>query len=122
MKAIRRGDVWLADLGPPRGREQTGERPVLIISTNPFNQGRSRLVIAVPFTTRQRGLPIHVEVRPPDGGLRDVSFAMCEQVRSLAVDRLGSHLFGSVSPAVLNSVENRLRLLLGLYARPVRSG
>ncbi len=114
MKAIRRGDVWLADLGPTRGREQTGERPVLIISTNPFNQGRSRLVIAVPFTTRQRGLPIHVEVRPPDGGLRDVSFAMCEQVRSLAVDRLGPHPFGSVSPAVLNSVEDRLRLLLGL--------
>jgi mRNA interferase MazF len=76
MKAIRRGDVWVADLGPTRGREETGERPVLIISTNPFNQGRSRLVIAVPFTTCQRGLPIHVEVRPPDGGLRDVSFAM----------------------------------------------
>jgi mRNA interferase MazF len=114
MRTIRRGEVWLADLGPTRGREQTGERPVLIISTNPFNQGRSRLVVAIPFTTRQRGLPIHVEVRPPDGGLRDVSFAMCEQVRSLAVDRLGPNPFGSVSPAVLNSVENRLRLLLGL--------
>src|SRR4029453_636601 len=103
MRTIRRGEVWLADLGPTRGREQTGERPVLIISTNPFNQGRSRLVVAIPFTTRPRGLP--------DGGLRDVSFAMCEQVRSLAVDRLGPNPFGSVSPAVLNSVENRLRLL-----------
>ena len=114
MRTIRRGEVWLADLEPTRGREQAGERPVLIVSTNPFNQGRSRLVVAVPFSTRQHGLPIHVEVRPPDGGLRDVSFAMCEQVRSLAVDRLGSHPFGSVSPAVLTSVENRLRLLLDL--------
>ena len=87
---------------------------MLIISTNLFNQGRSRLVVAVPFTTRPRGLPIHVEVQPPDGGLREVSFAMCEQVRSLAVDRLGPQPFGSVSPIVLNSVENRLRLLLGL--------
>jgi mRNA-degrading endonuclease toxin of MazEF toxin-antitoxin module len=44
--------------------------------------------------------------------LRDVSFAMCEQVRSLAVDRLGPQPFGSVPAAVLDSVENRLRLLL----------
>jgi mRNA interferase MazF len=114
MRTIRRGEIWLADLGPTRGREQTGERPVLIISTDPFNQGRSRLVVAVPFTTRHRGLPIHVEVRAPDGGLRDVSFAMCEQVRSLAVDRLGPQPFGSVPATVLNAVENRLRLLLGL--------
>ena len=114
MKTVRRGDVWLADLEPARGREQTGERPVLVVSTDPFNQGRSGLVVAVPFTTRRRGLPIHVEVRPPDGGLRDVSFAMCEQVRSLAVERLGPRPFGSVPPAVLRAVEDRLRLLLDL--------
>ena len=114
MRTIRRGEVWLADLEPTRGREQSGERPVLIVSTDRFNQGRSRLVVAVPFTTRRRGLPIHVEVRPPDGGLRDVSFAMCEQVRSLAVDRLGPQPFGRVPTAVLDAVETRLRLLLSL--------
>jgi mRNA interferase MazF len=114
VRTIWRGEVWLADLAPTRGNEQTGQRPVLIVSVDRFNQGRARLIVAVPFTTRDRGLPIHVEVRPPDGGLRDVSFAMCEQVRSLAVDRLGSQPFGSVSPEVLRSVEARLRLLLGL--------
>ena len=87
---------------------------MLIVSTDPFNQGRARLVIAVPFTTRNRGLPIHVEVRPPDGGLREVSYAMCEQIRSIAIDRLGPQSFGSVPAAVLGSVENRLRLLLRL--------
>jgi mRNA interferase MazF len=106
--------VWLADLEPTRGHEQSGERPVLIVSADRFNQGRSRLVVAVPFTTRGRGLPIHVEVRPPDGGLRDTSFAMCEQVRSLTVDRLGPQPFGRVSSAVLDSVDHRLRLLLSL--------
>jgi mRNA interferase MazF len=114
VRTIRRGEVWLADLDPTRGREQTGVRPVLIVSTDLFNQGRARLVVAVPFTTRRRDLPIHVEVRPPDGGLRDVSFAMCEQVRSLAVDRLGPQPVGRVPAAVMDSVENRLRLLLGL--------
>ena len=114
MRTVHRGEVWLADLEPTRGREQTGERPVLIVSTDPFNRGRSGLVVAVPLTTRRRGLPIHVEVRPPDGGLRDVSFAMCEQVRSLAAERLGARPFGSVPTAVLRSVEDSLRLLLRL--------
>ena len=114
MRAIGRGEVWLADLGPTRGQEQSGERPVLIISPDPINQGPAGLVVAVPFTTRRRGIPTHVEVRPPDGGLREVSFAICEQVRSLPAERLGPRPFGSVRPAVLRSVEDSLRLLLEL--------
>ena len=114
MRTIRRGEVWLADLEPTRGHEQSGERLVLVVSANPFNQGRSGLVVAVPFTSRRRGLPVHVEVRPPDGGLREVSFAMCEQVRSLAVDRLGPQPFGRVPAVVLRAVGDRLRLLLDL--------
>ena len=114
MRSIRRGEVWLADLKPTRGREQTGQRPVLIVSASSFHQSGAGLVIAVPFTTRERGIPTHIEVRPPDGGLREPSFAMCEQVRSIATDRLASEPFGRVSPAVLHLVEDRLRLLLDL--------
>jgi mRNA interferase MazF len=114
VRTIRRGEVWLADLNPSRGHEQTGERPVLVVSADLFNQSPAGLVIAVPFTTRKRGIPTHVEVRPPDGGLRDTSFAMCEQLRTLAADRLAAGPFGSVPPAVLRSVEDRLRLLLVL--------
>jgi mRNA interferase MazF len=106
--------VWLANLSPTRGHEQTGQRPVLVVSSDAFNQSPAGLVIAIPFTTRNRGLPIHVEVRPPDGGLHDVSFAMCEQLRALAADRLAPGPFGSVSPTVLRAVEDRLRLLLAL--------
>jgi mRNA interferase MazF len=114
VRTIRRGEVWLADLNPTRGREQTGQRPVLIVSADPFNRSPAGLVIAIPFTTRRRGIPTHIEVTPPDGGLRETSFAMCEQVRALAADRLASRPFGSVSSAVLRTVEDRLRLLLVL--------
>jgi mRNA interferase MazF len=114
LRSIRRGEVWLADLNPTRGREQTGQRPVLIVSADPFNQSGAGLVIAVPFTTRKRGIPTHIEVRPPDGGLRELSFAMCEQVRTVATDRLAPQPFGSVSRAVLHVVDDRLRLLLDL--------
>jgi mRNA interferase MazF len=114
VRTIRRGEVWLADLGPTRGREQSGERPVLVVSADPINQGPADLVVAVPFTTRRRGIPTHVEVRPPEGGLREISFAMCEQVRSLATERLGPRPFGSVPAAVLRFVEERLRFLFGI--------
>ena len=114
MRTVRRGEVWLAELGPIRGREQAGERPVLVVSADPINQGPADLVVAIPFTTRARGIPTHVEVRPPDGGLREISFVMCEQIRSLALERLGPRPFGRVPATVLSSVENRLRLLLAL--------
>ena len=87
---------------------------MLIVSADPINQGPADLVVAVPFTTRRWGVPTHVEVRPPSGGLREVSFAVCEQVRSLATERLGPHPLGSVPVAALRSVEDSLRLLLRL--------
>jgi mRNA interferase MazF len=114
VRTVRRGEVWLADLGPTRGREQAGERPVLIVSADPINWSPADIVVAVPFTTRRREIPTHVEVRPPDGGLRSVSYAICEQVRSLSVERLGARPFGRVPTAVLRTVEDQLRLLLVL--------
>jgi mRNA interferase MazF len=114
VRTVRRGQVWLADLAPTRGHGQTGQRPVLVVSADPFNQSPAGLVIAVPLTTRNREIPTHIEVRPPDGGLREVSFAMCEQLRALAADRLGSRPFGSVPASVMRAVEDRLRLLLDL--------
>jgi mRNA-degrading endonuclease toxin of MazEF toxin-antitoxin module len=53
-------------------------------------------------------------IRRGEVWLAETSFAMCEQVRSLAVDRLGPQPFGSVPVTVLRSVEERLRFLLDL--------
>ena len=95
-------------------RRQSGHRLFVIVSADPFNRSPAGLVIAVPLTTRRLRIPTHVEIRPPDGGLHDVSFAMCEQLRALAADRLASRPFGTVSAAVLRAIQDRLRLLLVL--------
>lgn len=65
-----RGEIWLADLNPIRGHEQTGRRPVLIVSTDAFNHGPADLVFVLPLTRTDRGIPIHVPVNPPEGALR----------------------------------------------------
>ena len=108
-----RGEIWLADLNPVRGHEQAGRRPVLVVSVNQFNQSRADLVVIVPLTSTLRTLPLHVVVQPPEGGLTNRSALLCEAVRSITKDRLLAR-WGSVSPATMTEVEDRLRMLLGL--------
>jgi len=109
----RRGEIWYVDLDPIRGHEQGGFRPSLIVSADPFNQGKSGLVIVAPLTTRAKGVPSNVRVMPPEGGIAETSFVKCEDVRSVSKERL-SRRIGAVSLATLRIVEDRLRKLLEL--------
>ena len=108
-----RGEVWLVDLNPTRGHEQAGIRPGLVISTDPFNHGPAGLVVILPLTTRARGIPLHVTVDPPDGGVRERSFIKCEDIRSVAKERL-TERWGTVSARALAAAEDRVRILLQL--------
>lgn len=67
----------------------------------------------VPVTTAHRGLPLHVEVEPDGSGLDEVSYAKCEDVKSVSVERL-AHRFGVVSPEVLDRIQHILRYLFEL--------
>jgi mRNA interferase MazF len=88
-------------------------RPALVISTDPFNSGRGRLVALAPLTTRDRGTPLHPRVVPPEGGLDRPSFVLCDHVRFASQLRL-QHRLGVVQPATLWAVEGILRRLLEL--------
>lgn len=109
----RRGDIWLADLGEPVGREQGGRRPALVISNDQMNEGPMALAIVVPITKASRGLPIHIEIESNGSGLDETSYAKCEDVKSISTERL-IHRFGQVGSAEMFSVENALRILLEL--------
>lgn len=108
-----RGDVWLVDLDPVRGHEQAGRRPCTVISVDLFNHGPSGLILALPITTRDRGIPFHVAVSPPEAGLRERSFIKCEDLRSISKERLVER-WGSLSPGTVAKIEDRLRIILGL--------
>ncbi|CAA7601229.1 mRNA interferase PemK-like protein [Acididesulfobacillus acetoxydans] len=109
----RRGDVWLVNLNPVRGHEQSGTRPALIFSVDLFNCGPAGLVVVLPITTRSKGIPFHVEVQPPEGGLTSTSYVKCEDIRSVSKNRLANRL-GALSPAAIELVEDRIQILLGL--------
>jgi len=109
-----RGEIWSADLSPTRGHEQAGTRPVLVVSDDTYNHGPAGLVIVVPITRTDRGIPIHVVIDPPEGGVTARSVLLCDAVRSITTGRLVGQAWGRVAPATLRTVEDRLRLLLAL--------
>lgn len=113
MTAPSRGEVWLADLSPTRGHEQAGRRPVLVMSEDLFNRGPAGLVIVLPLTSTIRHIPSHVQVGPPEGGLRSQSAILCEAIRSISTKRLVAR-WGPIRPATLARVEYVLRVLLRL--------
>jgi mRNA interferase MazF len=103
--------VWLVDFGDPVGREQSGRRPAVVVSAEPLNESRAGVVIVVPTTTTARGLPSHVEIDPADSGIDELSYAKCEDVKSISEQRLIARL-GAVSDVVLFEIARVLRLLL----------
>lgn len=113
MSRPERGDLWLADLNPIRGREQAGRRPILIVSEDLFNQGPADLVIVCPLTSTLRGIPSHILVQPPEGGLRNPSVIMCEAIRSISKERLVER-WGMVTATTMTEVADRIAILLGL--------
>jgi mRNA interferase MazF len=85
----------------------------LIMSVDTFNRGPAELVVAIPLTRTERKVRWHVSMNPPEGGLSDVSYIKCEDVRSLSRGRL-TRFGGRVSLNTMIEVEDRLCILLGL--------
>ena len=115
MANFYRGEVWFIDLSPTIGREQSGRRPCLIISDDGLNSSRAELAIIIPITSKAKGMPSHVEVNPPEGGLQVRSFIKCEDIRSISTNRL-IKVIGTVNISTLDQVGQRLRLLLNLWS------
>jgi mRNA interferase MazF len=107
----RRGEVWLVDFGEPVGRAQAGRRPAVVVSADRLNEGPAGVVIVVPCTTRHRGLPSHIELDPDTSGLDQVSYAKCEDVKSIPEHRLITRV-GAVHDEALFAIARALRFLL----------
>ena len=108
-----RGEIWMVDLSPTRGREQAGHRPAMILSADLFNRGPADLVVVLPMTSKAKGIPLHVPVGPPEGGVRTQSYIKCEDIRSISKERLTTR-WGRVSADTMRAVEDKITILLDL--------
>ena len=111
MARILRGEVRWADLNPVRGHEQSGHRPVLILSHDIFN-ARSGTVIAVALTSQPQkaGFPLTLELKAPE--FSKPTWAKISQIRTLSVERIGKRL-ARIPPADVKKIIEGLVEILG---------
>jgi mRNA interferase MazF len=108
---ILRGEIRWADFSPGRGHEQTGRRPVLVLSHEVFND-RSGTVIAMAITSRpqQAGFPLTLEIKT--GSLPKRSWVKISQIRTLSVQRIGKRI-ATLAPEDLSQVIEGLDEIIG---------
>jgi len=110
MARVLRGDIFWAELNPAVGHEQAGQRPVVVLSHDVFND-RSGIVIAVAITSQEprAGFPLTLEITTAK--LPKRSWARIGQIRTLALERLGKKL-GHVAPEELERIVEGLNEII----------
>ena len=114
--AIDRGEIYFVNLNPVKGREQAGQRPVLVLSIDAIN--RLPLVVTVVVGTSganiTRDYPTNIRLQPAETGLDLETVFLGFQIRSLDSKRFPDRATGRVSGTTLEKVEAVVRYCLGL--------
>jgi len=76
----KQGDIIKLNLGPTKGHEQSGYRPVLVVSNASFSKA-SNMIIICPITSTDRNSPLHIRL----DGFITTGFVMCDQVKAVDV-------------------------------------
>lgn len=110
MARILRGEIRWADLNPTVGREQSGHRPVLVVSRNIFNQ-RSGTVIAMALTSQQQRAQFPLTYELAKTKMSKRSWVKISQIRTLSVARIGKKL-GNAEPEELAHIIDGLNEII----------
>ena len=111
MASLLRGEIYWADLDPTQGHEQSGRRPVLVLSENVFNTS-SGTVIAVALTSQEPRAKFPLSVEIVGTGLPKRSWVKTGQIRTLSALRIGGRI-GTATVEELESVLEALNEILG---------
>ena len=111
---VTRGDIFLANLEPVRGREQGGIRPVLVIQNNIYNQHSPVIIIAAitskPFT---KEYPTNVFITKQESKLDKDSTILLNQIRTIDKQRLIKKI-GSLDIFTIQKVDMALKISLAI--------
>ena len=111
MAGILRGEIRWADFNPARGHEQTGFRPVMILSNDVFNESSgTAIIIAITSQSQKAGFPLTLQLKT--GNLPKQSWVKISQIRTISVERIG-RVIGRVSLEELEHVIEGLNEIIG---------
>lgn len=106
----RAGDILLVDLAPTRGTEQSGTRPVLVIS-NEFMHEKTTRAIICPITGNMNPWPTKL---PLPGGMKTKGMVLCDQVRTIDRKARSLRTIENVGPDFLQLVRAYVGRLIEL--------
>ena len=104
-----RGSIWYVESGYSTGSEQRPGRPAIIVSNDVNNKHSSTVEMAYLTTAPKHDLPTHVTIRSTSR----VSTAICEQITTVATERIGNYC-GAVTDAEMRNIETAMLISLGL--------
>lgn len=115
---MRRGELWWADLGEPRGSAPALRRPVLILQADSFNRSRIDTAVVVSLTSNltRAAAPGNVVCRRRDTGLTKPSVVNVSQISTLD-RRFLLERIGRLPADLLAAVEAGVALVLGFRQR-----
>jgi mRNA-degrading endonuclease toxin of MazEF toxin-antitoxin module len=106
--AMKRGEIWLVSLDPSSGHEQKGRRPVLIVSSEPFNRV-TKVPVVLPITSggnfaRMAGFAVPLT----GAGSKTTGIIRCDQPRALDLAARGARKLESIPDAIMSEVLARI--------------
>lgn len=113
---MKRGEIWVANLNPPRGREVGKIRPVLVMQADALTEADTPMVVVLPLTTQ-----VYPELKlwrisiPARGRLERPCQVIVDQPRALDRARFGEGPLTALTPEELGAVERSLRIVLGMF-------
>jgi mRNA interferase MazF len=115
---MRRGEIVSVTFDPAHGSEAAKTRPAVVVSNDAANATATRLgrgvITVVPVTSNiARIYPFQVLLPADQTGLPRDSKAQAEQIRSVAVERVGARL-GRLPAALITELDRALRIHLSL--------
>jgi len=109
---VKRGQVWIAELGGASGCEQAGARPVLIIQNDVGNYFSPTVIVAALTDAKKRYMPTHVNIKAQLGLYKD-STVLLEQIRT--IDKKKVKKFVCTLPTdVMREVDSKILFSLGM--------
>ncbi|HAH0869224.1 TPA: type II toxin-antitoxin system PemK/MazF family toxin [Escherichia coli] len=107
-----RGEIWLVSLDPTAGHEQSGKRPVLVVSPTSFNEV-TRLPVVVPVTSggqfaRNAGFAVSLE----GAGTKTTGIIRCDQPRTIDMGARNGKRLERIPDSIINEVLARLETIL----------
>jgi mRNA interferase MazF len=112
LSKVRRGCIYVVDFDPVIGSEQGKKRPALVIQNDLGNlSSDTTIVVAISSRVPTKSYPMHVSL--PAGILDKPGVIMCEQIRTVSLQRVQAKALAELPKNLMSQVEEAIHHSLG---------